>query len=427
MASSFGACYAPRAKSGGTEYAGPLSRKRRNQGGPGCRAEVASAPPPPNNQRSPDGPTCGTAKHMSNPRRAAVYDLTGLRIHADGQRVSQTSNNPRARYWEPGATQDARGNWIARDAAGSLEVHRFVKRRKSQGEGEEDLDEDPAELEQGEEGEQEASGSGSTQTKKKSRKGKEREQDSGKEKRSTKRRKFQDDDFVKGKEIKLSGPRTAGGHELPSAELLTAIHHFASHHYAENGMLINSSKQYRLRRKNQREAKAKAKAKAVLAAAIAEDEANGLGSSSKVPLNAQRESDEEGDEGAEEEEEELNTDDEKEKEKAEPASLKPLPIDEPEAGSSRIKGPGRPKRSKQYRDMYKAMDGSALMAIGILCQEYVRHLVTNAGSHQEEGMTTSNSRVAQGDPPSSPPVGDDGQVSGREDVDFLENIDPLLR
>ncbi|KAF6748985.1 hypothetical protein DFP72DRAFT_1073810 [Ephemerocybe angulata] len=363
---------------------------------------------------------------MANPRRAAVYDLTGLRIHADGQRVSQTSNNPRARYWEPGATQDARGNWIARDAAGSLDVPRFVKRRKSQGEGEEDLDEDAAELEQGEEGEQEATGSGSNQTKKNSRKGKEREHESGKERRSTKRRKFQDDDFVKGKEIKLSGPRTAGGHELPSAELLTAIHHFASHHYADNGMLINSSKQYRLRRKNQREAKAKAKAKAELAAAIAEDEAKGHGSSSKVPSHAQRESDEEDDEGAEEEEE-SNSDDDSEKEKAELASLKPHPIDEPEAGSSRIKGPGRPKRSKQYRDMYKAMDGSALMAIGILCQEYVRHLVTNAGPHQEEGMTASSSRVAQGDPPpSSPPVGDD-QGSGREDVDFLENIDPLLR
>lgn len=31
---------------------------------------------------------------------------------------------------------------------------------------------------------------------------------------------------------------------------------------------------------------------------------------------------------------------------------------------SRLRGPGRPKRSVQYRDMYRVLDGSALVALG---------------------------------------------------------------
>ena len=170
---------------------------------------------------------------------------------------------------------------------------------------------------------------------------------------------------------------------------MKAIHHFTANHYAENGFLHNSSKQYRIRRKKWREAKRAAERKAKdidveaamsKQAAAGEEDDSGSGSDS--------------DDGGDKEGDSNDSD-----------SLNPPPIDPPEPGSSKIRGPGRPKRSKQYRDMYRVFDGSALMAIGtaynvtsikfstnffpgILCQEYVRHLVkapTAAHEREDQG------------------------------------------
>lgn len=183
---------------------------------------------------------------------------------------------------------------------------------------------------------------------------------------------------------------------------MKAIHHFTANHYAENGFLHNSSKQYRIRRKKRREAKR-----------AAERKAQGIDIEAAMSKGAAAEDDDDSGSGS-------DSDDRGDKEggSSEVDSLNPPPIDPPEPGSSKIRGPGRPKRSKQYRDMYRVFDGSALMAIGtackvtslkfstnffpgILCQEYVRHLVeapttAHEHEHQEEILTPRRKRSKKG-------------------------------
>lgn len=73
---------------------------------------------------------------MSGPRLSTVYDFASLRLHPDGSRVNQTSRNFHPRHARVSA-QDARGNWFARDAAGSGVVGRYKKVRDEK-EGEQD-------------------------------------------------------------------------------------------------------------------------------------------------------------------------------------------------------------------------------------------------------------------------------------------------
>lgn len=69
---------------------------------------------------------------MSQRRYNTVHDLAALRLHPDGSRVSTSSvQNVRPRGAKH-VTQDARGNWIARDAGG---LGRVKKRRRRKGKG----------------------------------------------------------------------------------------------------------------------------------------------------------------------------------------------------------------------------------------------------------------------------------------------------
>ncbi len=64
---------------------------------------------------------------MTEKRLTTVYDYSDLRIHPDGTRVKQQAINLRPRAAQA-TVQDARANWIARDAGGFAVVPRFRKK-----------------------------------------------------------------------------------------------------------------------------------------------------------------------------------------------------------------------------------------------------------------------------------------------------------
>ncbi|TRM63693.1 hypothetical protein BD626DRAFT_275474 [Schizophyllum amplum] len=102
--------------------------------------------------------------------------------------------------------------------------------------------------------------------------------------------------------------------DLPSGDLLKCIHHFASKYYTERGMLLNSSKDYRRERKERQQSRLQ----------------------EETPIDESVDDDQ---------------------------SAPP--------GKRRDRGKAYAESSKQTRDMYKVMDGSALMALGLLLQEHV--------------------------------------------------------
>jgi hypothetical protein len=69
-------------------------------------------------------------------RRTTVYDLTNLRLHADGKRVKRSPQGLAGSVGAKKVVQDVRGNWIANDAGGSG----TVKRRKTRRQIEDDSD-----------------------------------------------------------------------------------------------------------------------------------------------------------------------------------------------------------------------------------------------------------------------------------------------
>ncbi|KAG6841286.1 hypothetical protein C0991_012456 [Blastosporella zonata] len=76
-------------------------------------------------------------------RLPTVYDFSSLRLHPDGSLVHQiTAKNLKPRY-AAGTVQDSRGNWFARDAAGSGTVGKYRKVRKEEEQGEEEEPLDP--------------------------------------------------------------------------------------------------------------------------------------------------------------------------------------------------------------------------------------------------------------------------------------------
>ena len=72
---------------------------------------------------------------MTEPRKSTVYDYSDLRLHPDGTRVYQRSTNLRPKFAQC-TVEDARSNWIATDAGGSVRVPLFKRKKKVTLEGE---------------------------------------------------------------------------------------------------------------------------------------------------------------------------------------------------------------------------------------------------------------------------------------------------
>ncbi|GLB34261.1 hypothetical protein LshimejAT787_0111450 [Lyophyllum shimeji] len=263
---------------------------------------------------------------MAGPRLSSVYDFSSLRLHPDGSRVAQnTSKNLR-----PGraasVVRDPRGNWIARDAAGLPTAKRY-SRVGQDADGEEidleEADKEPAPRK--------------SKGKAKARPGRKYDP------RPAKRQKFMEDfEFL----TPVTPSSSSSEHPLPSSDLLKAIHYFASTYYHERGQLLNVTREYRIRRKE-----------------------NKL---RRLEEQKAREASGEHDEGEK--------------------TIKPV------RRGGRIKGAG----DREYpKDMYKIMDGSALVAIGMLMQEYVARMLEIRIPDGWEEMIKQTYGETQYEPPDS--------------------------
>ncbi|KAF8806078.1 hypothetical protein BYT27DRAFT_7191380 [Phlegmacium glaucopus] len=273
---------------------------------------------------------------MTQPRLSTVFDYSDLRLHPDGTRVYQKSTNLRPQITKV-AVQTSRNNWIARDAGGLAKTPKFRKKIK--------------ETSQDSQGEEEFV---RVETETHSPKPK----DEGRKKRKTKRfdgRKAKRQEFLENYDYLNRDASTSSNlaseagtkyvPDEPSSDLLKCIHRYASEYYTQSGQLLNSSREYRKQRKIRRDIK-KAQGRTKISISPTNSRTpspnhDSLGSESDIST---RDGDYDNEGGS-------KLDKGKEKEKA-PRK-------------------GRQRTAKQYRDMYKVFDGSAIMAIGMLIQEYI--------------------------------------------------------
>ncbi|KAG2138084.1 uncharacterized protein EDB93DRAFT_1166012 [Suillus bovinus] len=257
-----------------------------------------------------------------------IWQLYGL--HPDGSRVQQSSLNRRTRT-APSNSPDTRGNWIARDAggkAGHKEDGELINIRFLMSRG------------QGKEGKERAI------------EGNEEDDRTGRNWRARKRRNnsssslssSSDSDSASG-EIKIQFPD-------PSPELLKCIHHFASRYYQEKGVLSDLSRGYRDERKTQR-----SKSSA----------SNIHDQTTRKPALWTRDSSLDADDDDQWEDEKDELEDEGDEWE-----------DEEDDGENA-------SHNEEHKDMYKALDGSALVAIGIILQEQIAHAMITGFSGTRAG------------------------------------------
>ncbi|KIJ69820.1 hypothetical protein HYDPIDRAFT_104450 [Hydnomerulius pinastri MD-312] len=292
---------------------------------------------------------------MSIRRKSTTHDLATLRLHPDGSRVQQSSVN--ARHRTAGSTiVDSRGNWIARDAGGqnSVKKRRSVSVLTDDGEGE------VIELSSDEEDRKRARSKG----KGKQRAGEDRpleEVSPAQDQLNTRTKRrlsfVRDLSFLDPSPYGSSSVRQdasdsdassgSSAQEVtfaePAPELLKSIHHFASCYYRERGQLFDSSRNYRGSRKERR--KQGRDNIHVLAAETFTRQAMGADDSDWID-------EEEGEEGADD-------------------------ADEDDDMGGDDSGRETPQNDSARKDMYKAFDGSALMALGIVLQEHIAHTLSS--------------------------------------------------
>lgn len=141
----------------------------------------------------------------------------------------------------------------------------------------------------------------------------------------------------------------------PSPELLKCIHHFASRYYQEKGVLSDRSRGYRDERKTRR---SKSSVSNIHDQATSKPALWTRDSSLDADVDDLWE-DEKDERGHEEDEwEDEEGDGEKEK---------------------------KASHNEEHKDMYKALDGSALVAIGMILQEQIAHAMTTSfsGAHTQ--------------------------------------------
>ncbi|KIK53000.1 hypothetical protein GYMLUDRAFT_49578 [Collybiopsis luxurians FD-317 M1] len=315
---------------------------------------------------------------MPPSRLGTVFDFSDLRLHSDGTLVLQTPKNTSLRASKRNL-RNVRGNWIARDAGAVPSVPRYRKIVSSpepepeddeggDADGDDATGRDQDKIEEG----SGPSGTGSAQS------GKEPELRTS---RARKRRKFlTNDDYLvpissspvhSGPQLGLQTHLSASPSDLsrqldiPSSDLLKCIHHHASMYYHEQGLLVNASKQYREGRKARKLERLTQNGKNTRTKVKMKMKAQ-LGNSS----SSEGADEDEDDEDEAEDEDVMNGDEESVSRADGDADNREKQTVEPRRFPIR-------KGDQDLADMYKTMDGSALMAIGILFQEHVAELLSD--------------------------------------------------
>ena len=379
------------------------------------------------------------SSRRSTRRLTTVYDLAALQLHADGTRAApSTSASPSApnSHWNPNAsttsrarrtrttTLDARGNPIARDAAGPLRVKKDVFTRADVKREEQDdaggyFDLDAAGDKEEEEEEQapveeeplNIDGGGRVLRKRKLPTPTSTPLPASPLPRPVKKRKLVDVAREAVEERFLAAPGTALAPALtlgpmpvlaggtpdvvdgihPSGELLKIIHRFAAQYYTERGLLSDATREYR-RVKRAREGaraaereRARVREKEVLAQErmkrmsdefedeegmdVVPEEEEGM---DVEPEEGVHEADATAKQSGEEDEEEDQLGSEHQQRDDE------LPEDQDELAEDQEEEQPTPRKRRkggeQIRDMYKGMDGSALFALGMLVQAHITAL-----------------------------------------------------
>ncbi|KAG9317773.1 hypothetical protein JVU11DRAFT_1993 [Chiua virens] len=301
---------------------------------------------------------------MSIRRKSTTHDLATLRLHPDGSRVQQSSVNARRRT--AGSTLvDARGNWIAKDAGGKSSVK---KRRRISSVTADDAEREFIDLSGDEEGGEDAPSQS---------KGGQRAHDSlppdegepqepeweGLNTRTRRRISFTHDlSFLdppptSASSLEQDADDLVASFSDPAPDLLKSIHHFASCYYRERGQLFDSCKDYRGKKKGRYKQ--------------SQENIHTLAANTREQHNTDSgtERTESDDEFVEEDEDEAM-----------------------DAEDSGREGP-RTKSDACRKDMYKAFDGSALMGIGIVLQEYVEHTLLSRSRTLEEDQEPERRRT----------------------------------
>jgi len=288
---------------------------------------------------------------MSTRRLNTVHDLASLRLHPDGTRIQNNNKNLRIRGAKY-AARDSKGNWFARDAGGIGRVkQRWAKARDEDAKEDSstgtDEDENPLPTA--------AKGKG---------KGKPRASEADveeppKDERARKRRRFHEDEsFIaptpsggpsaqgspKASSSRLSESEPLADWALPtpSAETLKCMHYFACNYYTAMGQLRDSTKGARRSKKARRKQRLQEEEDGARSSEPADEPAHDSSTEGESSSTSDSESSEDEDE-----------DDNNYK---------------PQMRSRR--------RRRASPDMYKALDGSALMAISMLVQEHITHLLS---------------------------------------------------
>lgn len=276
-------------------------------------------------------------------RKTTTHDLATLLLHPDGSRASANAKHRIARS----SVVDHRGNWIAGDAGGKSLVKIRKRKRTDNGEGEFidlfDDEENRKDASHHAKGKQRACNSGIPEE--------DLPQDPQQlEQRTRQRLAFPCElSFLDPAPVSVSSleeGRDARDQVVsfpdPASDLLKSIHHFSSCYYRERGQLFDSSRYFRRKKKER----------------YKESQENIHTLTSKAHKRQNTESDvelsEAVDETSEEDEDGSDT------------------MDAEDRGSEAP----RAKGDTCKKDMYRAFDGSSLMAIGIVLQEYVAHTLS---------------------------------------------------